>query len=152
MNEPANCSVLPGNRIPPKLAAQPTGELAWIAVALVAMLGAGAVLFCFDPASVRLFPSCFFHLATGLHCPGCGGTRAMHQLLHGHVLTAFHLNALLVVSLPLIGWQIISVAAGKFRQAPKVPSLSAHWLWLFLALAIAFGVLRNLPAFAWLAP
>ncbi len=152
MNDPANSHGIAAARVPPKLMATPAGGRVWIAAALLTVLGAGVVLFCFDPAKVRLFPACFFHLTTGWHCPGCGGTRAMHQLLHGNLQAAFHLNALLVLSLPLMGWQLTAVVAGRFRQAPGVPSLSAQWLWLFLALAVAFGVLRNLPAFAWLAP
>jgi hypothetical protein len=31
-------------------------------------------------------------------------------------------------------------------------SVPTAWLWAFLSVAVAFGVLRNLPGFAWLAP
>lgn len=36
--------------------------------------------------------TCPLRLVTGLHCPGCGGTRSMLELLHGHPLRAVHDN------------------------------------------------------------
>ncbi len=38
------------------------------------------------------FP-CSFHLATGLFCPGCGGTHAVYAFLSGHILQSIRLNA-----------------------------------------------------------
>ena len=37
---------------------------------------------------------CLFHTFTGLYCPGCGGTRAVSALLHGHVLQSFYYHPL----------------------------------------------------------
>lgn len=31
---------------------------------------------------------CFFDRVLGIYCPGCGGTRALSALLHGHFLKA----------------------------------------------------------------
>lgn len=31
---------------------------------------------------------CFFNTVLGIYCPGCGGTRALSALLHGHFLKA----------------------------------------------------------------
>ena len=61
--------------------------------------GSGAVLFFFNPAQHGFYPICLFHALTGLNCPGCGGTRAAYQLLHGHLLRALQDNALFVLSL-----------------------------------------------------
>ncbi len=63
---------------------------------LAAAGAAALVLFCFDPARCAVYPVCTFHQLTGLDCPGCGSLRAMHQLLHGHFLSALHFNALAV--------------------------------------------------------
>ena len=38
-----------------------------------------------NPYESGAFPSCIFYQATGWYCPGCGGLRATHELLHGDV-------------------------------------------------------------------
>jgi len=35
------------------------------------------------------FHECAFKKATGLYCPGCGGTRSVRALLHGHFILSF---------------------------------------------------------------
>lgn len=39
------------------------------------------------------FPPCFFYTVTHFYCPGCGNTRTVLALLHGHPLQALHNNA-----------------------------------------------------------
>lgn len=119
---------------------------------MLGMTGAGMVLFWFDPAQHQFYPFCFFHQLTGLQCPGCGGLRAVHQLLHGHLLVALHLNGLFVVSVPLLAWLGIRLALRRIKRLPAPRTIAPAWIWFFLAVAVLFSVLRNLPAFAWLAP
>src|ERR1700730_15059946 len=77
-----------------------TAGFIWLGIA------AGAIfLYLFNPASPTnqgIFPQCPFRLLTGWQCPGCGSTRAFHQLLHGHFLAASELNPLMVLTLPFI--------------------------------------------------
>src|SRR6478735_12362597 len=47
---------------------------------------------------------CPFKAWTGLDCPGCGATRAAHQLLNGHLLAAMDLNLVFVLAAPLVLW------------------------------------------------
>lgn len=115
---------------------------------------AAAVLFFFDPNYYPGYPLCLFHKYTGLLCPGCGSLRALHQLLHGHVAAALHLNLLLVLALPLLGlWTLWSVR----RDAPRKSAAKKgprFWFWFGAAVVMLFGILRNLPfaRAAWLAP
>ena len=145
-----------GFRSPPDSAAirskAPAAGL--LPVVLVSLALAGLVLFCFEPSHHSFYPVCFFHRSTGLLCPGCGSLRALHQLLHGHFLTALHFNALLVSSLPLFGWLAVRFALRTARKQPAPFAIRPAWLWSALAAAIVFGILRNLPfaQFAWLAP
>ena len=39
------------------------------------------------------FPPCVFYTVTHFYCPGCGNTRTVLALLHGHPLQALHNNA-----------------------------------------------------------
>lgn len=111
--------------------------------------GVPAVVFVYlrDPetASVPLF-RCLWLVATGTWCPGCGLTRAMHDLMHGRLLEALDHNAFGVVLMLLVS---IALARPFMRalwenvwEAPRWPRHSAIVL---LATSLAWGVARNLP-------
>lgn len=118
-------------------------------VALVAVLA--LVLFRFDPRQHPFYPRCFFHLATGLDCPGCGGLRATHQLLHGNVRAAFGLNPLLTCVAPLVPIGFVVWWLNRRRNIPLLEKLNGMPLvWCLAGIVVAFGVLRNLPWRAWL--
>ena len=138
--------------VPPKIAAPPS--LAFFAGTLVAavVLGSGAVLFFFNPSTHGFYPVCLFHKLTGLNCPGCGGTRAAYQLLHGHFLTALRDNALFILALVALAVRGAWFAARKACHQPATLAVPPKALWAFLAMAVVFGVLRNLPAFSFLSP
>jgi hypothetical protein len=113
------------------------------------------VLFLIDPAGSRLYPSCPFHLLTGLHCPGCGTLRALHQILHLNISAALRLNPLMVFSVPFLGYAFLSRASSDFagRSLPKA-FVPAALIWALLVVIIAFWILRNIPIhpFSLLAP
>lgn len=128
----------------------------WIfAGATLVLLPGLSLLFSFNPASSIFFPPCPFHALTGLHCPGCGTLRALHQLLNGHLLRAFGLNPLMVLSLPFVGYAFLSNAMTMVngRRLPTV-FIPAIWIWMLLGAVITFWALRNIPVypFSLLAP
>ncbi len=129
-------------------------QLFWAGVGGAAIL-ALVLLFVFDPARFSFFPRCAFHQLTGLNCPGCGGQRALHQLLHGEFVRAFQFNALFIALLPLGGWVLARQLARRIL-ARELPVLFKHhgWIWLLTSAVLGFGILRNLPfpAFAWMSP
>lgn len=131
-----------------------TARRAWLALGLVAAVAGVAVLFAFNPAESRFYPLCYLHLTTGLLCPGCGGLRAMHQLLHGHLAEAFRFNPLLVLALPVAVGLAARAALRRWRGQPAASHIHPAWLWIGVAAVSLFGILRNLPypALAWMAP
>lgn len=110
---------------------------------LALLAGAAVVLFFFNPGEYGFYPFCVFHRTTGLLCPGCGSLRALHQLLHGHILEAFRLNALFVSSLPFWGWLGLRLMLVVFGKPVRPLNVTPRWLWLGLTLVIGFGVFRN---------
>jgi hypothetical protein len=137
------------SRVPPRLAERRRPARVWLGAGALALLIGGAILFRFDPAHHGFYPFCLFHKLTGLHCPGCGGVRALHQILHGNLVEALRLNALLFAGLAAGAWL---VGRRVFGRTPARSVNGARWLWGFLAAAGVFFVVRNLPAFAWLSP
>jgi hypothetical protein len=120
-----------------------------VAALAVAAVGVVAVV---DPNEAGHYPTCPFLAVTGLACPGCGSLRAVHAMAHGDLGTALGLNLLTVLAvIPLVviwaGWLRRSWTGASRRTVAPAPLL-----WGLLVVVVAFGVLRNLPAFAWLAP
>jgi len=138
--------------VPPKLATRPSLEVFALAVFAFAAIAAGAVLFFFDPTKNNFYPVCQFHLLTGLYCPGCGATRAAYQLLHGNLLVALHDNALFVLALAALGIRGVWFLKQRFSHRTVRYFTPPVALWVLLGVALVFAVLRNLPAFSFLAP
>lgn len=120
-----------------------------VAVAvLLAVAGGAWVLRSFDPALGSLLPPCRFYQTTGLHCPGCGMTRATHHLLNGRVGTAFYFNAFYVAVLPGMvlwgGWWV----RRWWDSGPLPPRVLKANAWCgggLIVAWLAFWLVRNLP-------
>jgi hypothetical protein len=131
------------------------GTRPWWAFLLVGVvvLGGLAVLFWFNPTQHSFYPKCMLYAATGIQCPGCGGLRATHALLHGRIEEAFRLNPLLFVLFPLLLYLVIREIAWHLlrKDLPRLFQRPAC-IWGFLVVVIVFAILRNLPfgPFAWL--
>ncbi len=132
--------------LPPQLSAPFPWRHAWTALAVVTLLGLAA-LYTFDPSQHSFYPRCTLKLLTNLDCPGCGGLRATHQLLHGNLAAAFRLNPLAVTLAALATPWLLWAAAQHLRRRPIPPlPLTARRAWLLVAITIAFTILRNWPA------
>jgi hypothetical protein len=99
----------------------------------VAAVSAIAILYRVDPATSHLYPRCAFHELTGLQCPGCGTTRALHHLLHGDLAGAFRLNAMLFVAVP---FGAIATASRRVATHPVTG-------WAAAAVTIVWWIARN---------
>jgi len=100
-----------------------------------------------NPYHSGFFPGCPFLAVSGFHCPGCGGLRATHELLHGNVAGALDMNPVAVLvlipltALGLLWWT--AAAAGLKVPRFRLSTTAALMLPIFLAL---FWVVRNIPA------
>ena len=104
------------------------------------------ILFYYDPSETSWFPPCLFHHYTGLYCPGCGTTRALHQLTHGHLLAALDYNPFMVLAIPFLVYALLSEFLHQMlgRRLPRVFK-SWWWGWMVVGMVLAYWVLRNLP-------
>lgn len=98
--------------------------------------GAGAVL---------LFSSyrCPFHAVTGWYCPGCGGTRALFDLLHGDIAGAWRDNAFALTVVP------VALLLSVFGSSRAGRALTRHQrvvIPLAVLLTLAFTIARNTVA------
>jgi hypothetical protein len=123
-------------------------------LAMLSAAGAGAltVLYFSDPSAGPhpWFPPCPVRAATGWYCPGCGSTRGLHHLLHGHIIAACRMNALMVLCIPFLAYAYLAFAARVcFPEAawtnPRRTPIKAVWIWSLLVVILLYWVLRNLP-------
>jgi hypothetical protein len=107
-----------------------------------AMVGTLAYIGIADPhRSNFLFPACPFHAATGWFCPGCGGLRMTHDLLHGDLSAAVVDNAAALIGLPLLlAWILLRRHNGRPWMTPVSGAV-------IVTIAVAWTVVRNLPGF-----
>lgn len=99
---------------------------------------------------------CLFHTLTGLHCPGCGMTRAAEAVMGGRLIEAAGYNLVGITVLPfaglwlgleLLGWVMDRPLGEKLRPSKTTAVV-------LLIIVILFSIVRNFPwqPFSWLAP
>jgi hypothetical protein len=137
-----------------------------VAVALAA-IAATAYLGVVDPNEPGHYPLCPTKALTGLDCPGCGGLRAVHSLVHLDLVGALDHNAfvvLLVLPIAFALWAAWLVRAWRDPDRPDPDDRQpSRWtgaslqgplaVWSFVAVMVAFVVVRNVasfPALHWL--
>ena len=86
---------------------------------------------------------CPFRRLTGIHCPGCGGTRSILALIRGDFLEAIHDNPagpMLVLIVILFYLETVFAAFGKrVKLFPR-----NIWFWgIVLGLHLVWAVTRN---------
>jgi hypothetical protein len=108
--------------------------------------GLAGYLFLVDPNNpANAYPKCPLKALTGIDCPGCGGLRATHALLHGDIGGAFDHNILAVIMVPAMAYYLTKWVLHLFGR--DLPSLRLpYWAAWALPISIAvFTVVRNLP-------
>jgi uncharacterized protein DUF2752 len=115
------------------------------------LLAGSAVVFSFPPQDYHFYPLCPFYATTHLLCPGCGGTRAVYQLLHLNFAAAWHFNALVTIAAPVFllwfaHWYYSVMRRGHYPgfRMPRLVVASLYVLVVLFAVArntgIAFGI------------
>jgi len=88
---------------------------------------------------------CLFYKLTGLHCPGCGNTRAALALLRLDFPAAFSYNFFFLPEFIYLGYVYCVCAAaylktGKFTYRPPLPLLVC----IFLGCLLLWWIIRNI--------
>jgi len=111
-------------------------------LALAAASFVAGLLYRFPPEQYSFYPRCPVLALTGWQCPGCGMTRALAALLHGHFAEALRWNPLvLLVVAAFLAW-VVTACLGRRTAWPKLPDFALVGM---LVASAAFMIVRNLP-------
>lgn len=140
-----------GSAVSHSSARGPHRALLPLGIAAAGLAIAVGVQLVFDPFRTHI-PLCVLNHLTGLECPGCGAIRSVHALLDGDLLLALRNNALITVAIPLIAIGLLTWAVRRVRglRTDLMPSRAV--LLALVSIAVLYAVLRNIPAFWFLAP
>ena len=122
---------------------------------------AGLVLFAVSAVAVPFFglvilpklnltqSGCIFWVLFGAYCPGCGGTRAVNALLHGHFLQSlwYHPLVLYSVVLYLVFMSSWTLARFGLFGIKKGIAFRAGYLYAMLVIIAVNFVAKNLLKF-----
>ena len=129
-------------------------HILWGALCALALAGLAVFFYFCDPAKSLLVPKCPFKLLTVWDCPSCGGQRAAHALLHGHIGEAIAVNPFFLLGFPVLLFVIAVHLRLHRRSVREGHELTANDLLLlrirkiaviiYLIAYLAWFVIRNI--------
>lgn len=98
----------------------------------------------------HLYVPCIFNLITGLHCPGCGVTRMLKEIIHLNFYQAFRYNMLAFIFTPIFFFLFINHIYCKIKNKKSIYQKIPNYLSVIvIVLFLIFGIIRNIfPYFA----
>lgn len=122
-----------------------------VVLTVTAIIGVLVLLIVYSKVVFDIGVICPIHEILGLECPGCGGTRMALALLELDFYQAFRYNPFLFIALPICGiiyvWQMFT-----YIKSNKLWSKLDIFLIIYAIALCAFGIIRNMPLFSYLAP
>lgn len=107
---------------------------------------------------VRLFRQgvpCLFYCATGIYCPGCGGSRAIKYLVKGEILKSLWYHPLVGYLAIVIGIEIGRTILGHSkmkrisRNCQKTPQNYHMEVYVGIAIILINWTVKNWALLAW---
>lgn len=99
-----------------------------------------------NPSSTSHLIQCPWRMCTGTLCPACGSQRALHAIMHGHLLEALRYNYFFVISIPyalvavLVSWYNVNHSLDWLKRLAFHP----YVLYAYIVAFMAWWILRNL--------
>jgi hypothetical protein len=118
------------------------------AALLLGLIVSGVVVIALrDPRAYGMGVLCPTRRLLGLYCPGCGTTRAAHDLLGGQPASAIANNPLAVFAgLPLLACLLVNLTFGAFWGFAWRISLPSRVGAVAVTVLVLYTIARNIPA------
>jgi len=114
--------------------------------AIVFFIGLAVVLYFVNPLECEWVPKCMTKTLTGFSCPGCGGQRAVHAFLHGHLWEALKFNLFFVVAIPYLLLIIVFHYLPRHKWVVKTSNFLEGRIMIYgyIGIYIIWGIVRNI--------
>ena len=116
-------------------------------VGIACIIVGGVLLYLYYKYLIPILPndSCVLYKVFGIYCPGCGGTRAVTELLHGSILKSLWYHPVVGYAVFLFSGFMVSHTLRKLR-IPWIKGWQFHTWYLWGALGIVFGnwIVKNI--------
>lgn len=101
-----------------------------------------------------MLPECAFYRVTGFFCPGCGGMRSVHDLIHGDLIGALSSNMMIIFVIYALLSMASHLATSIFSIHLRRRLRNLDFLMTVAALIVmvVFGVVRNFKVMSFLQP
>lgn len=115
-------------------------------IAVLAIAAAAIIYYLYEPQRHGFYLVCPLHYVTGWQCPLCGAQQMFHLLLHGQFEAAFLTNPFIFLLIPYaVAYLYFNIFGKKSKHLRLYNALYGDkTLLALLAVAIAFGITRNL--------
>lgn len=126
----------------------------WKRVLIVAVIAVIVPVCCITAVALNLIPPCPYKEFFGLDCITCGTTRMIKAIFIGDFNQAFRFNPAIFIITPFAFiftvFEAVAFIRGKTNVLRKI---IPFWVYIVvLVLLLAFGIIRNIPIFSFLAP
>lgn len=83
-----------------------------------------------------------------IYCPGCGGTRALFAMLHGHFLKSLYYNPAVVLGAALILYYEVAVIVTLIKNNGKTYYYRKSTLvYIYLVIVFGYAIVRDILLF-----
>lgn len=96
----------------------------------------------------QLSIQCGLYKMTGFLCPGCGGQRAFHHLLHGEIISALKHNAIFILGFPFLAYlyfACVKIYIFKDEKYHNSFVFSSSFGYSFIIILLVYFIIRNIP-------
>jgi hypothetical protein len=107
----------------------------------------GLIVNIFNIRLTGWLPTCYFKEATGMNCPGCGGTRSVQSLLHLDIWHSLWYNPVVFILIITLAVLYVRFVLNLFKKTYTPPKydFSVAVAYIIGAVAVIFLIVRNLP-------
>ena len=98
----------------------------------------------------HIYLDCPIKKTIGLYCPGCGITRMLLSILQLDFYQAFRYNPIIFIDVPILF--ILFVLNLLYKDKENLKKINNIIIIVLAIITVAYGILRNIPAFDFLAP